>query len=548
VLAGTQSHGSPPDLRLQKLIEANRAIVAELSLSSLLRRVVECAREISGAEYAALGVVAADGTLEQFIHCGMDAETVAAIGEPPKGRGLIGALLVEPRSIRLASIADDPRSSGVPLGHPPISSFLGVPIRSATSLYGNLYLTNRRDQSGFSGEDESLLHALAATASIAIENARMYEQSHRRQQWLRASAEISHRLLGSDAHGSALLEQIASTIRQLAAADTVCLCLPTPNEPGTLEMVVVSGRGADDLRGLRYPADGSVTGEAMQQGCGVFRGASDQPSSDFALHFRSLLPVTNVMALPLKGLGDPRGALLVCRTDQKPFTPVELEMATAFTRQATLALELADARGDQHQLMLLEDRARIARDLHEHVVQKLFGAGLTIQGTASLLRDVGARRRLADSVITLDDAIRSIRTSIFELQELNPALTSVRSRVVAVIAEVTPVLGFAPHLQFDGPVDTMVDEALATEVEAVLRESLTNVAKHAQAHRAWVEVGANSRLLCLTVSDDGVGLAPTGRRSGLSNLRERAARRGGHLELDPSSEGGLLLRWTIPLP
>jgi signal transduction histidine kinase len=533
-------------VRLQRLIDANRSIVAELSLTNLLRRVVESAREIVGAKYAALGVIASDGTLEEFIHCGMDAETVAAIGELPKGRGLLGALLEEHQTIRLADIADDPRSSGVPLAHPPITSFLGVPIRSSSSVYGNLYLTNRVGEPEFTAEDETLLHALAATAGIAIENARLYEQSHRRQQWLRASADVSHRLLASDADSEALLEHIIDLIRRLATADTVCLALPVAGLPGILEMAVTSGRGAADLRGLRYEAAGSLTGQAMEVGRGLVQGGDEQQSL-FAIQFRSMVPVADVMALPLKGAGSARGAILVCRAEPKPFTEADLEMATAFTGQATLALELADARDDRQQLMLLEDRARIARELHEHVVQKLFGAGLTIQGTASLLRDPQVQVRLFDSVSTLDDAIRSIRTSIFELQDLNPALTSVRSRVVAVLADVSPVLGFSPHLQFDGPVDATVDEAVATEVEAVLRESLTNVAKHAQARQAWVEVATNGQLLSLTVSDDGVGLGPSARRSGLSNLRERAERRGGHLELERSSDGGLLLRWTIPV-
>jgi signal transduction histidine kinase len=534
-------------VRLQRLIDANRAIVAELSLSTLLRRVVESAREIVGAQYAALGVIGADGTLDQFIHCGMDADTVAAIGELPKGRGLLGALLESHETIRLADIADDPRSSGVPLEHPPISSFLGVPIRSSSSVYGNLYLTNRVGEPEFSAEDETLLHALAATASIAIENARLYEQSHRRQQWLRASAEISQRLLAADADSHALLNQIADAVRRLAAADAVFICLPAAGAPGTLEMAVASGRGAEELRGVCYDATGSLGAQAMQEERGMVMSDAQERLRSHT-RFSSVVPATSLMALPLKGAGDPRGVILVCRVEPQPFTTVDLEMAGTFAGQATLALELADARADHHQLVLLEDRARIARDLHEHVVQKLFGAGLTLQGTASMLRDPQVRGRLFESVTTLDDAIRSIRTSIFELQDLNPALTSVRSRVVAVLADVAPVLGFAPHLQFDGPVDTMVDEALATELEAVLRESLTNVAKHAHAGQAWVEVSTNGQLLCLTVSDDGVGLGPSARRSGLSNLRQRAERRGGHLELERSSDGGLLLRWTIPLP
>ena len=540
-------HGSPPEVRLQRLVDANRAIVAELSLDVLLRRVVETAREIVGAQFAALGVFGADGTLEQFIHCGMDAETVTAIGDLPKGRGLLGLLLEDPEPIRLRSIADDPRSSGVPIGHPTISSFLGVPIRSASSRYGNLYLTNRIGRSEFTAEDEQLITALAATASIAIENARLYEQSHRRAQWLRASAAISHRLLAADLDERALLEDVVTSIRQLANADTVCLSLPVDGDPETLEMVATSGAGEGELRGLRYPALDSISAEAMIRGHGLLVGDVEERLAAFA-HLRTVLPVTDVMALPLKGEGEPRGAIIVLRTAHRPFTDAELELATTFTSQATLALELADARAGRHQLAMLEDRARIARDLHDHVVQKLFGAGLTIQGTATMVPDADLRARLTGTIATLDDTIRSIRTSIFELQDPHPVLTSVKPRVTALLAELTPVLGFAPLLQLDGPLDTLLDESVATEVEAVLRESLTNVAKHAQADHVWVTVSTDGRLLCLTVADDGVGLGRSQRRSGLSNLRERAERLGGYLELERSTEGGLLVCWTIPLP
>lgn len=545
--AGPASPGAPPEVRLQKLVDANCAIVAELSLTALLRRVVEAARDIVGAEYAALGVIGADGTLEQFIHCGMDATTVEAIGELPKGRGLLGALLDDPRPIRLRTLADDPRSSGVPIEHPPISSFLGVPIRSASSVYGNLYLTNRIGQDEFSDEDEQLLDALAATSGIAIENARLYEQSHRRAQWLRASAEITHRLLAPDAESQTLLEHIADSIRRLAAADTVCLSLPLAEDPGTLELVVASGRAAGDLRGLRYAAAGSIAAETMEAEQGLVVSPAQERLRTIA-HLRSVLPVSDAMALPLKGEGPPRGAIVVCRVDGRPFTEADVEMATSFTSQATLALEMADARAGQHQLALLEDRARIARELHDHVVQKLFGAGLDIQGTATMVADPEVRGQLTSTIAILDDSIRSIRTSVFELRDPDPAPAPVRPRVSAVLAELVPVLGFTPHLQFEGPVDTGVDETLATELEAVLRESLTNVAKHARASHASVVLSSSGSLLCLTIADDGVGLGPSRRRSGLSNLRERAERLGGYLELERAPAGGLLVRWTIPLP
>ena len=181
--------------RVRYLVDLNRSIVAELTLAAVLRRAVDAARTIARAQYAALGVLGPDGQLEQFIHAGMDDDTVLAIGQLPRGRGVLGALITDPRPIRLASISADRRSSGFPPPHPPMTSFLGVPIQSRGEIYGNLYLTNRVDASEFTAEDEELVQAVAATAGVAVENARLYEESRRQQEWLRASAEISRELL-----------------------------------------------------------------------------------------------------------------------------------------------------------------------------------------------------------------------------------------------------------------------------------------------------------------------------------------------------------------
>jgi signal transduction histidine kinase len=535
-----------PDLRLQELIEANLAIVGELSLDALLGRVVEAAREIVGADYAALAVLADDGTLERFIHRGVDPATDGAIGEAPKGPGLLGGLLDAPEPIRLACVSDDPRSSDVPLGHPPISSFLGVPVGSATSVYGNLYVTKPIGQPSFSPDDEGRLVALAATAGIAIENARLYAQAQRRQEWLEASAEISHRLLMPDGDGDSVLDDIADCVRRLVPADSVDLVLPAPDAPGVLEIVVTSGSGSQELHGLRYPSEGSIAGQAMQTERGFvvedaqtrLRGYADR---------RSGLRATNIMALALKGQGAARGALVVSRINHTPFTDTDLEMAEGFTAQAALALELADARNARHRLRLLDDRGQIARSLHDQVVHKLFTASLSIQGTASLEVRPGVRDRLLGAVETVDDSIRRIRTSIFALQDAGGRRSSLRTRLSAVLAELEPVLPFVPALHFEGMLDPLVDEAVAVEIEAVLREALTNVGKHAQASRASVVLETNERLLCLTIADNGIGLGPSRRRSGLANLRQRAEQLGGYLELDRATDGGLLMRWTIPL-
>ena len=546
MLDQTVGQRDTPEKRLQKLVHANAAIAAELSLDDLLSRVLTSARDIVGARYAALGVMGSDGSLEQVIHCGMDEATVDAIGELPKGRGLIGALLERPEPIRLRTLNHDPRSSGLPPSHPAMGAFLGVPIRSASSVYGNLYLANPLDRDEFSAEDQNLVTALAATAGIAIENARLHVQSQRRQEWLRASAQVSHRLLASPDDQTAL-NDVANSVRELTMADSVAILLPAPDDPGQLVVEVVSGLGARALQGLRMPVVGSQVHQAMQEQRLMVLEGFQQRLAEFP-ELRSLPTIRHIVALPLQGAGRPRGAIVAGRTADVAFSAVDLELAEGFVSQAGLALELADGRVDRHKLAMLEDRARIAGDLHNHVVQKLFAAGLTLQGTATMVRDAPLRRQLMGAVDNLDDTIRTIRTSIFELQTPHLQATSVRSRVMRVLGEMTPVLGFTPQVTFEGPLDTMVDEALGNEVEAVLRESLTNVAKHARASSVTVDLAAEGRTLQMTVADDGVGLRRSARRSGLSNMRHRAESHGGVLGLERAPAGGLLLRWTVSLP
>ena len=531
--------------RLRRLLIANRSIVQELSLPAVLRRIVDTAKEVSGARYAALGVIGADGTLEQFLHVGMDEEVVRAIGELPKGRGVLGALIEDPKPIRLTRIADDSRSSGFPDGHPPMTTFLGVPIRSHDDVFGNLYLTNRADGVPFTAEDEELVLALAATAGIAIENARLYEESRRRQEWLRASGEISRQLLDPQADYFDTLHHIATSVRRLASADVVTLVRPTPDEPVQLEVVVATGAAERELIGLRYPIESSIAWQAMQQGRGVLVESVDQ-HPDVYLHLRPYVPVSQAMALPLRGETGPRGAIVAGRLiPHAPFTESELDMGEAFAGQAAIALELNDARADQQRLGVLEDRDRIARDLHDHVIQRLFAAGLSLQSIAATVDDEDVDQRLTRTVEELDETIMQIRTTILALQE--DSSRSLRGTALAVVDQLAPLLPVRPEIQLLGPLDTIADDAIIADVEAVLRESLTNVAKHARAAQIQVRVRADKQRLDLTVIDNGIGLGQNTRRSGLANLNRRAERHGGFLDVGDSPEGGLRLQWSIPI-
>ena len=426
--------------RIQRLLEANRTIVSELSLPAVLRQIVESARQTAGARYAALGVIGSDGLLEEFIHVGMDDTTVAAIGDLPKGRGLLGALIEHPEPIRLPHITDDSRSAGFPPGHPPMTTFLGVPIRNRDQIFGNLYLTNRLDGNEFTAEDEELISALAATASIAIENARLYEESRQRQEWLRASGEISRNLLLSEDTDIDTLRRIAVSVKRLAAADVVSVVLPLLSGDGELEVVMAVGIGQEDLSGLRYPPADTIAWHAMQEGRGLIVQDVDRQSGVF-LHLRQAVPVTQVMAVPLIGESGARGALIAGRIGRHTtFTAADLDMAETFAGQATIALELADARAAQQQLAALEDRDRITRDLHDHVIQRLFAVGLSLQGMAAKANESAIRERLAQAVEELDETISQIRTTIFDLHDTIPD-NRLRSRVKAVVEELEPVLG-----------------------------------------------------------------------------------------------------------
>jgi signal transduction histidine kinase len=531
--------------RLRRLLNANRSIVQELSLPAVLRRIVETARDVAGARYAALGVIGADGLLEQFLHVGLDDDAVREIGELPKGRGVLGALIEDPEPIRLTRISDDARSSGFPDGHPPMTTFLGVPIRSRDAVFGNLYLTDRVDGGPFTAADEELVLALAATAGVAVENARLYEESRRRQEWLRASGEISRQLLDPEADYSDTLHRIVTSVKRLASADVVTLVRPTDDDPNRLEAVVATGAAERDLIGLRYAKRDSIAWQAMQQGRGVRVEAVDQ-RQDIYLHLRPYVPVTQAMALPLRGETGPRGAIVAGRIGPyAPFTDADLDMAETFAGQAAIALELSDARADQQRLGVLEDRDRIARDLHDHVIQRLFAAGLSLQSIAATVDDEAVDKRLTRTVDELDDTIRQIRTTIFALQE--ESSRSLRGTALAVVDQLAPLLPVRPEVELVGPLDTIASEAIIADVEAVLRESLTNVAKHARATRIRVFVQADAARLALTVIDNGIGLGEGTRRSGLANLNRRAERHGGRLDVGNSSEGGLRLQWSIPL-
>ena len=426
-----------------------------------------------------------------------------------------------------------------------MTGFLGVPVRVRDVVYGNLYLTDRRDGHRFTDEDVELVEALAATAGIAIENARLYEESGRRQQWLRASSTITRELLSDTGPELTVLEHIAESVQQLASADVVTLVLPTGDDPDQLEIAVATGLGARELAGSRFPAQHSLADQAMADGRGVVLGAGEEHA--WSVHLDTVVPSGPVMALPLTGDWASRGAIVLGRiATRAPFNDADLEMASAFAEQAALAIELAEARADQERLSVLEDRDRIGRDLHDHVIQRLFASGLGAQSLIARSPDPAVREGLTELIAELTGTTRQIRSTIFALRD-STSHPSIRRAVGLLVAQLTPVLGFGPEVHLAGPLDTLVSEPVFNDVEAVLREALTNISRHAEATSASVLLSVDSTQLTVVIRDNGTGLRGQTTWSGLANLRTRAEGHGGSLEVDNQPEGGLRLRWTIPI-
>lgn len=523
--------------RLRSLLQASQAVVEELDLAAVLRRIVEVAVDLVGARYGALGVIAPSGKLEQFIHVGIPEDQAEKIGHLPDGRGLLGALIEDPQAIRLPHLGADSRSSGFPAHHPPMDSFLGVPVRVRGEVYGNLYLSNQIS-GAFSEEDEELLTALAATAGIAIDNARLFDETRRRQRWSAASAEISAALLSDRADAS--LELLADRFASLADADLVCVVLAAGED--TLIVETAKGTQAKQVKGLVIPSADTTVGRAFDSGQPILTpdGAAslDQPDAQLVLG--------PTMVIPLLASGRTHGVMTVSRSANRPrFTTSDLEMAADFAGQASVALELARGRSAGQKLALLEDRSRIARDLHDNVIQRVFAAGIGLQAISGSVDDPDVRERIIEEVVALDVAIVEIRTAIFALTaQTSRDRGSIRHRVIDLLSELSSLFPQTPRLVFTGPIDLLTPPEMSDDIAAVIREGLTNVVRHAEATETVVNLSVGDDLVVIEVVDNGIGVVESDRRSGLANLAARAAPWGGDVVLENRARGGSRLRWT----
>ncbi|MCZ4125918.1 sensor histidine kinase [Streptomyces sp. H39-S7] len=533
--------------QVRTLLEAVLSVGRELDLEQVLRSIVEAAAVLVKAEYAALGVIGPDGErLAEFLTVGMSPAQITGIGPYPSGHGILGVLIRDPHPLRLPRISDHPSSYGFPSNHPPMDSFLGVPIRVRDHVFGNLYLTEKRGGGQFDAEDESVLATLAVAAGVAIDKARLYEESRRRERWLQANAEITHTLMAGSPR-SAVISLIAERAREITGAELALVALPVENS-ATLAVDLVIGRDAPALRGLVVPVEGSLLGAAFSSGKPV---TSDNISQDTSV--RTDLPreerLEAAVAVPI-GTGDgPRGVLLLVRlAGGTAFTDEEIEPLQNFAGQAAVAMELAERRTVAEQIALLEDRDRIARDLHDLAIQRLFATGMTLQSAGRFIEHPQASERVRRAVDDLDETIKIIRSTIFGLRSRESgAEHTLRARTVRVVSDSAAVLGFTPSVRMEGLLDTQVPQEVADHVLAVLAESLTNAAKHAHATRVQVALETDGRQVVLTTTDNGVGLPAERSGNGLRNLRERAQQLGGDMELSCPPDGGTTLVWHAPV-
>ena len=534
--------------RVHSLLEAVLSVGRELDLEQALRSIVEAAAALVDAEYAALGVIGPDGKrLSAFHTVGATAEQIARIGPYPEGHGILGELISNPEPLRLTKLSEHPASYGFPAHHPPMNSFLGVPIRVRDQVFGNLYLTEKRGGAQFDEEDEAVLSTLAVAAGVAIDNARLYEESRLRERWLRANAEITHTLMSGAGRAEAL-SVIVERAREITGSALAAVALPM-EDTGSLTVEIAVGLDSEAHRGLVLAMDRTLMGLAFSRTEPVVSEDvfHDERVSPEPPRFEGLGPA---VAVPIGTReGGVRGVLLLARkAGRPPFPPAETETLQAFAAQAAVAMELAERRQDAEQIAVLKDRDRIARDLHDLAIQRLFATGMTLQSMGRFIEHPEAAERVGRAVDDLDETIKIIRSTIFGLRSREGgAGTGLRARTVRQVDEAAPVLGFASGVRMEGLVDTDVPRDIADQVIAVLSEALTNIARHARADRADVVLQTDGREVRLTVSDNGVGISEGGRRSGLGNMAERARQFGGHLELNRPEGGGTELVWWVPL-
>jgi len=544
----TSQSVDPSVAPLRALLATVGLIASDLDLNTTLQRIVDAAAELSGAKYAALGVLdegVPDRRVREFVTHGVSADERLRIGAPPTGHGILGVLIDDPKPLRVDNLADHPLSYGFPANHPPMATFLGAPIRIGNRVFGNLYLTERIGGGPFTEQDTELVVALAAAAGVIIENARLYERMSRHRQWLEAAASVSAILLGTEPRGRPA-DVIAEHALVAGDADgaTLFMC-----SPGGSELRVAGSAGVTN----------SVLNEHVLMagtGTGGNGGADADADADFGLSIPQAVLATGVSVSPGPGedlLVRVGNTARVAGVLWLRWSPDHLDRvhestvgsAEAFAAQVSLVLEVAESQEDRARLAVFEDRDRIGRDLHDLVIQRLFAVGLTLENTSRLAGEGRVADRISAAVDQLDVTIKDIRRTIFELGNPRRA-ADLRDEINETVAAVVPSLGFKPQVRTMGAVHSGVSDEVRAHLLAVLHEALSNVARHALATSVTVVLEVSGDQVVLTVADDGRGLRGAHTGNGLRNMHERAEKLGGTCELGPAGDTGTRVVWQVP--
>ncbi|UGT67783.1 GAF domain-containing sensor histidine kinase [Nocardia gipuzkoensis] len=534
--------------RMDGLIEAMLTVTSGLDLDRTLRTIVHTTISLVDARYGALGVRGHEQQLTQFIYEGIDEPTRELIGDLPQGHGVLGLLFGQPTPIRLDNLAEHPSSVGFPAHHPPMRTFLGVPVRIRDEVFGNLYLTEKAGGQPFTEDDEVIVRALAAAAGIAIDNAHLYESARTRQAWIEATRDITTEFLAGTDSDQILAHLVDHTCRLTGSERAFLAVVPDPDTaPEEItELPITHAAGIHDSRPPATLPSGDTTITTALQAHAPQRLA-DARRADLGKIFPDAGPT---LVLPMQTSDSTVGVLVALRAaDSAPYGDEILALTAAFTSQAALAMRLADAQRRVRELDILSDRDRIARDLHDHVIQRLFAVGLSLQGTVPRTRVPEVRERVTDAINDLQDVVQEIRTSIFDLHGGDGHSARVRQRIEEAIRQQTAPSDIRTTVRITGPL-SVIDPELADHAEAVVREGVSNAMRHSGADSVAIEITVADDLT-VVIEDDGRGIPENVMTSGLRNLAERAEQAAGSFTVGagtgPETKPGARLCWTVPL-
>ncbi|OBH00399.1 histidine kinase [Mycobacterium sp. E2699] len=516
-------------------------------LDATLHRIIAAARELTSAPYGALAIRDPDGNLLRFIHEGMDPDTVKRIGHLPVGKGLLSLSLLDTPALRVDDLTAHPAAVGFPEHHPPMRGFLAVPITIRGMVFGNIYLTHVDPGRVFSESDEVAARALAFAAAATIDNARLFERERLSVKWMEASREITTALLSSAQPHRRPMQLIAESARILTGAEQAIVLVPADSdapddETDTLVVSAAVGLHAEEVMGRRVPVDKSSSGEVFRTGKPLITESLRYPIQAF-----TDVGQRPAILMPLRADERVAGVIAIARAaDQPPFDESYLDLVSDFATHAAMALVLASARDDSRQLTIIAERERIAHDLHDHVIQRLFAAGMDLQGTLARTRSPEVAERLNRTLDDLQTIIEEIRTTIFQLKSPLGKNGDFRQRIQQVVADLTENREIVTTMRLHGPM-TAVGGGLAEHAEAVAAEAVSNALRHSGASRLTVEVEV-ADMFILDVTDNGCGIpAGNSRHSGLANMKHRAEQLGGSCEISNPLEGGTRVHWVAPL-